>query len=349
MPDFEPYLTVRAVQPLVAGLEALGHAAASIVSAAGIDPSRLADPDSRVPQRAVSAFWRHALTATGDDFLGLHLGEAAPLESFEVHGYAILSSPTLRAAYRRACRYQRLIHEVNDLELEEGETQGALRHTLAGGRAAARQPAEFLATVWVRLGRRVVATDWSPTRVCFAHPAPADTREHVRIFRAPVQFSSGPTALHVPNAILDAVNPRADPGLGLVLDKYVENVLGQLPRRTTLGDRLRTWLLASLSDGEPRAAAAARALHLSVRSLHRGLATEHLTFRGLLAGLRQEQAAKLLADPRYNLSEVAFLLGFAELSSFHRAFKRWAGTTPAEFRAAARGALPPPGGPRTRA
>jgi len=200
-----------------------------------------------------------------------------------------------------------------------------------------------MATAWVRIGRLVAGSDWAPSLACFAHPAPADATEHTRVFAAPLRFSSLGNALHIPNPLLDVPNPRADASLGVVLDKYVAEVLGRLPRRTTLSDRLRAWLLGTLSDGEPGAAAAARALSLSVRSLHRGLRAENATFRALLDRLRHERAAHLLANQRYSVTEVAFLLGFSEQSSFCRAFKRWAGTTPAEFRASgpARGNVRP--------
>jgi AraC-like DNA-binding protein len=184
--------------------------------------------------------------------------------------------------------------------------------------------------------------------VCFAHEAPPAITEHERVFAALLRFSSGRTAMHIPNRLLDTVNPRADPSLGVVLDKYAQGVLGKLPRRTTLSQRLSSWLLGTLSDGEPGASAAARALGLSVRSLHRGLRAEDVTFRELLARLRYGRATTLLADPRYTASEVAFLLGFSELSSFYRAYKRWSGTTPADFRAAALGKRRAARGQRTR-
>lgn len=337
MPTWEPYVTARAVLPVVAGLEALRHPVARILAKAGIERAQLDDADAQVPQRVMSALWTHALTATKDDCLGIHLAEAAPIPSFEVHGHAMLSSRTLRDAYRRACRYQRLIHEVNDLTFEEGDREGVLSHALAGGRAASRHPAEFLATAWVRVGRLLTASDWAPSLVCFAHAAPVTTTEHARVFAAPVRFSSGRTAVHIPNGILDTVNARADASLGVVLDKYAQAILGKLPRRTTLSQRVSRWLLGTLSDGEPAASAAARALNLSVRSLHRGLRAEDVTFRELLARLRYGRATTLLADPGYTVSEVAFLLGFSELSSFYRAFKRWSATTPIDFRAAALG------------
>ena len=115
-----------------------------------------------------------------------------------------------RLPNHRACRYQRLIHEATDLSFEEGPREGVLRHALPGGLAVAQGPAEFLVTAWVRFGRLVTGRDWLPTRVCFAHQAPVDISEHHRVFGDGVLFSTGRTAMHVPNEILDVENARAD-------------------------------------------------------------------------------------------------------------------------------------------
>ncbi len=333
MKTWDPYITVRAVQPVVAALEALGHEVHVLLAESAIHRTVLDDADGRVPHSAMMVLWDRAQAVTGDDHLGIHLAEVAPIRSFEVHAYALLSSPTLRDAYRRACRYQRLIHEVTDLTFAEEADEGILRHALPGGRPVPRHPAEFLVTLWIRFGRLVTGDDWAPRLVCLAHEAPADPTEHARVFQAPVRFSSGRTAIHVPNHILDAQNPNADEGLVRVLDHYAEGLLKQMPAQATLSERVRSRLLDDLKDGVPLAKEVARALHMSLRTLHRGLQHEGTSFRELLRQLRQEHAAQLLANPRISIAEVGFLLGFSELSSFYRAFKRWTGKTPADFRA----------------
>ena len=174
MKTLEPHITVRAVQPVVAGLEALGHDVDEILARAPIRRKDLENADGRIPHRTMMEMWRSAIELTGDDNLGIHVALAAPVASFAVHAYALLSSPTLREAYRRGCRYQRLIHESTNLEFDEGQYEGVLRHSLPGGRAVPRHPAEFLATVWVRFGRLVTGGDWVPNAVCFAHTEPAD-------------------------------------------------------------------------------------------------------------------------------------------------------------------------------
>lgn len=335
MKKLEPNIAVRAVQPVIAALEALGHQVDDILAEAKISRATLQNADGRVPHSAMMLFWERARTITSDDHLGIHLAEAVPIQSFEVHSYALLSSSTLREAYRRACRYQRLIHEATDLTFDEESNEGVLRHALPGGRPVPRHPAEFLTTLWVRLGRLITGDDWAPSIVCFAHDSPNDTTEHQRVFRAPIRFSSGITAMHIPNHLLDSSNPRADANLASLLDRYADGLLKQAPRQASFAERVRAWLSNELNGGSPTISSAARALHVSERTLHRNLQNEGTSFRELLDQLRRERAVALLANPRCSVAEAGFLLGFAELSSFSRAFKRWTGKAPAEFRAEA--------------
>ncbi len=185
----------------------------------------------------------------------------------------------------------------------------------------------------MRFGRLVTGNDWSPRLVAFAHEAPTDTAEHQRVFRTSVQFVSGRTAIYLPTSILEAPNQQADPGLVSVLDDYADRLLEQMPSEATLSQRVRHQLMQDLKSGVPTAEDVAKELHMSVRTLHRTLQQEETTFRQLLSQLRHESAATYLADPTISIAEVAFLLGFNELSSFYRAFKRWTGQTPAQFRA----------------
>jgi AraC-like DNA-binding protein len=186
--------------------------------------------------------------------------------------------------------------------------------------------------IYLRFGRLVVGREWSPTLVCFDHDAPADTSEHSRVFAATVRFSSGVTSLHVVNEILDEPAAKGDPALLAIMDSYAAGLLEKAPGGPALSERIRTLLQQGLQDGVPTAEEAAAQLNMSVRSLHRGLKAEGSSYRGIADQLRHEQASSMLADPRYSTTEVGYLLGFSEISSFHRAFKRWAGVTPAEFR-----------------
>ncbi len=328
----EPGIAVRALESVVAGLEALGHDAQALVAAAGIDAAVLADPEGRVPHSEALALWREGVARTGDDLLGLHVAEAAPVDSFDVHAYAVVSSATLREGFGRACRYQRLIHEATQLTLAPDGDVEVLRHALPGGRPVPRQSAEFLLTAYVRLGRLAAGRDWVPREVRFAHAAPADTAEHARVFGAPLRFEAGENSLAIAPEVLDAPNPGADAGLLKVLDRHASDLLARVPVSSALSDRVRAFLLDAFGEGTPTAADAAGRLKMSARTLSRGLRAEGTTFKELLDQLRHERATALLADGRTSIAEVAYLLGFSDVSAFYRAFKRWTGATPAEFR-----------------
>ena len=330
--SWKPRLTVRALQPVIAGLEALGHPAETLLGEAGIPPSILADPEGHLPPGSMTKFWDRAVAITGDERLGMHVAVAAPINAFDVHAYAMLSSPTVRDAYHRACRYQRLINEATELTFTEGPEEAVLRHGLPGGGSVSRQPAEFLVTTWLRLGRLVAGSPWAPTQVFFAHDRPTDTREHAAVFGAPLQFTSGQTAMHIPVVVLELINPRADAMLVALLDRYATTLLERQPPLTTVSARVRAWLVEAHSAGVPVARKAAKALAMSERTLHRRLEQERTSFRKLLDQFRHETAVALLASRRHSIAEVAFLLGYSEISAFYRAFRRWTGRSPADLR-----------------
>jgi AraC-like DNA-binding protein len=332
----EARLTVRAINPLLSGLRAIGHDSGPLLEAAGIDAGQLRDPDVRVPMRAVLRLIDGAVAETGDDNLGLHLAEHADLGSGDVHFYAMLASRTLGDAYGRLCRYQRLIHDTSRIELESEPGRAMLRHVMTGHRAAPRHSAEFLLAVWVRAGRVITGIDWTPLDVHFIHAAPANVRDHTAFFRCPVHFGMPDNALILPESLLDTPCVRADESLIAVLDRYAADRIDPEPVTDDIVDRVRSTLADELKGGEPTATQLAARLKMSVRTLSRSLAAAGTSYREVLDSLRREQSLRHLAGNRFSISEIAFLLGFVELSSFHRAFKRWTGETPAEFRRRAR-------------
>ncbi len=328
-------LGVRGLIPVVAGLRALGHEPEPLLHGVGIEPALLADPDARVPAAHVMRLLAEGAAATGDADLGLHLALAAPLAAFDVHAYVFLSSPTLGAGYERLCRLQRLINDRAQLTLTRTGKRATLRHALAGGLAIPRHSAEFVVAGWLRIGRVATGRDWSPLAVRFAHPPPADTAALEAHFRCPIRFAAGENALDFDAALLDAPSTAADPGLLAVLERHAGMLLEQVPAAPSLAERVRAALPDALRRGDARAATIAARLHMSVRTLQRGLADEGTAFADILDGVRHQLAVRELTAGRLAISEIAFLLGFAELSSFYRAFRRWTGRTPADYRSAA--------------
>ena len=286
--------------------------------------------------RQVLGLIDHAVQVTGDEHLGLHLAQHAQPGSFDVHLYAMVSSATLGDAFQCLSRYQRLIHDSTEVRLDIEGDWARLRHRMPGGLAAPRHSAEFLLAAWVRGGRMATGTTWAPVEVRFAHPEPASSDEHRRFFGAPVRFLARENALVIPTALLELPCARADAALFTMLDRYAVDRLERAPRSAAIAERARAALVAALRHGEPSAAHVASRLKMSVRTLTRALAAEDTTYRRLLEQLRRDLAVRHLADARLSVTEIAFLLGFSELSAFHCAFRRWTGHSPSAFRAQSR-------------
>src|SRR5262245_13861367 len=250
----------------MSGLKTLGYDPVPFLLTQDIDDALLLDPDATVPMSACVGLLADGVRVTGDDNLGLHVAEHAELGSFDVHFYAMISSPTLGAAFERVCRYQRLIHETSQVRLEKSVDRAILSHRLAGGMAAPRQTAELLLTAWVRAGRVATRTRWSPAEMRFAHRAPLDSREHERFFGAPLRFSSGENALVLPAALLDLPCRRPDPSLLSLLDRYAADRLDGA-RAATFADRARAALSEELQSGNVTAHRLAARLNVSARTL----------------------------------------------------------------------------------
>ncbi|HYY42110.1 MAG TPA: helix-turn-helix domain-containing protein, partial [Pyrinomonadaceae bacterium] len=170
--------------------------------------------------------------------------------------------------------------------------------------------------------------------VSFQHPQPADTTEHRRIFRAPVHFDQPRNELVLDRALLALPLARADAGLCALLDRHAQELLARLPQRDDTTAQVRRLLSDALSGGDPNIAAVARQLGLSARTLQRKLRAEGTSYQDLLDLMRRDLARRYLQERDMAVCEVAYLLGFSGPSAFHRAFRRWTGVTPKEFRQA---------------
>lgn len=168
-------------------------------------------------------------------------------------------------------------------------------------------------------------------RVEFSHPRPADTGEHERIFECPVRFGADACQLVIARDVWDTPCPGRDPALFSLLDVHARTLLDQLASPDVVG-RVREAIEAELRGGNPKIESVARRLAMSPRTLQRRLRDQGVLFNDLLDAMRFRAAKSYLAQRDIASREVAYLLGFAEQSSFNRAFKRWSGQTPVEFR-----------------
>jgi AraC-like DNA-binding protein len=331
-------ILVRSVRKIADAVAARGVGAGELYRAVGLDPALLDDPDNRIPFAQFVALYEEGARLTGDDAFGLHVGEEASPELFDVLGYVLANSATLRESLARLVRYHSIWSGGADFSLEVAGERARLAYDYLGPLDGPRRhDAEMTLSIAVCFSRRVTGVDWAPREVCFRHPRPESTAEHERIFRAPVRFGRATNVLSFDRAVLDLPLTKADPGLCDILDRQARELLAKMPRPDHFAERVREAIREALSGGDPRLETVAQRLGLSARTLQRKLREEGASHQDLLDEVRCDLSKSYLRGRELAVCEVAYLLGFSEPSAFHRAFRRWTGTTPRAFRAARAG------------
>jgi AraC-like DNA-binding protein len=326
-------VSIKEVRLILATAAQDGVASGPLLAAGGVSRRLLADPDARVSQASFDRLIEQAIGLTGNPNLGLHAGELTrDVRVPDALHYALNTCTTLGEQYRLMCRYVGFLNTNAALALEVDGRVTRVTHVLRGGASRTRRHlAERALAALALLGRRHGGPGLVPREVWFAHPIPEDTSEHERIFRAPLRFEAPVDALMLDSAHLDVRVRDADPALRRVLEDYLARVLPETEPENLL-DTVRMRIRQGTHGRLPGIEAVAGALAMSPRTLQRKLSAHGTSFQQLATEVRQDLARQHLTDSRLSISEIAFLLGFADVSTFHRAFKRWTQQTPSAFR-----------------
>jgi AraC-like DNA-binding protein len=320
---------------LLSACDRLGLDTDQILAATGIDRAVVNDPDSRIPIELVDKLWHTAYELSNDPDLALHAIEVLPFGAYRVIDFLIWNAPTLGDALAKISDYFPLINDVVRLPFLVGDRFVTFAVQAPSDPAVITRPyAEYvLGAVFLRT-RINMHTPYRLARVEFTHPRPTSVLEHERIFACPVVFGADTCQMVIPREAWDAPRVGADPMLFSVLDGHARTLLDQQPADTTIVGRVRDAIGVALRGGDPGLESVAKQLGMSPRTLQRRLGEQSAIFNEVLDTMRFGAAKSYLAQRNIAATEIAYLLGFAEQSSFNRAFKRWAGQTPGEFRRA---------------
>jgi AraC-like DNA-binding protein len=313
-------------------LTARGYDVNALLRREGVDPVLLRDHDARLPHAAAIRLWQAAGELTNDTNLGLHVAEAIRPGLFGALDYALRTCANLGAAFTRLCTYHRLLHDAAHVELEMDRDHAILSHRLPLPGGAPRPVSEFILTAWLVTSRQATGVACAPVQVSFPHAAPVDTSELRRVFGCPLKFGQSRSELVLSRKLLDLPLLKADPVLQAIVEAQVVALLAKLPKAEATTDAVRRLLAEELPNGQPRLEQLAPRLHMSARTLHRRLEEEGTNFRRVLTEVRHELAVRHLVECQLAIGEIAFLLGFSEVSAFHRAFKHWTGHAPHAYR-----------------
>jgi AraC-like DNA-binding protein len=307
--------------------------ALALLEEANLTLHQIKDTSIRLRVRDQIRFLNLAAVALQDELLGFHLAQQPDLREFGFLYYISASSGQLGEALQKLARYSSIANEGVSLKYLSGTNVGISFRYIGVSRYQDRHQIEFFVAALIRLCRQLTGVRLVPFRVRLTHRRDDKRSELVKFFGGRVEFGATVDEVSFTLASKNIPIVSADHHLNKLLVIYCEEALRRRPiNRSSFRSDVENALVPLLPHGRAKLDEIARRLGVSRRTLARRLSAERLTFSAIVESLKIELAKRYMADEDLSISQVAWLLGYQEVSSFTHAFKRWTGKTPRQAR-----------------
>ncbi len=304
-----------------------------IFRGSGLDPAMIKEPRHRYPFDRIGDACIKVALLTDDPQIGLEAAKHYQPLDFHALGVTFLSSSTLLEALRRFDRYESVMNsEVDYSIIEKADRVDFICEGLDVEGDAKRIMEDARIAVIVDLCRMGVGNTLDPLEVAFTYPKPRRTGLYSDFFCCPVKFSARTSRISFTIADARRQFTAENRDLARGNDQILDRMLKTL-QSTDIVSRAKQAIVEELPSGTPTEDVIAKTVFLSSRTLSRRLSEAGTNYRELLAAVRQELAEQYVADPTISITEISYLLGFSDISSFSRAFKKWTGEPPVSYRA----------------
>jgi len=325
--------TLGSVSSLLAeALRQSGIDPAPLFDQAGIDISAAKDPDARVPTHRMLNLWSLAIEATDNPCIGLFASRHFQPAFLHGLGFSWLASDNLLDALNRLVRYSRLINTAIEFRVDtQAKTIDLV--VVVPDLFPNYVPAglDLGMAVFLRMCQLTTGDFLLPSHVVLQRQKPCCSEQFTKVFGPSIEYSASENRLCFDRELFTRPLTTSNPSLARINDQAVVDYLARFDR-SSISMKVRASIIELLPDGMPKQDNIAETLHVSLRSLQRRLKEEKTSFKHLMDETRYSLARQYLREHHRSISEITYLLGFSEPSNFTRAFKRWTGKTPAEFR-----------------
>ncbi|MWK54353.1 helix-turn-helix domain-containing protein [Pseudomonas otitidis] len=332
-------LSVGFVQNLAETLRAHGHDPVPLLDQYGLDAARLAEPRGRLSIPRYMRLGHAASQLLDEPALGLAMGRLGRFSQLGLAGVTAEQAPNVREAARALTRFEPLYAQNyrGQSSFHEDASGAWLRfYSISPYNAYNRFVVDSVLASWACQLGHLAGQALQPERVEIEFPAPTYAECYGELFGCPVEFGAATNQLRLSRATLALRNPAHCPSTWRQLLELCERELEHMTRTRSLRERIAQLLGPLLHGREPDLEEVAARLQLPTWTLRRKLAEEGTQFRSILNDTRRDLAMAYIRDTELAFGEIAYLLGFASAEAFQRAFKRWSGSTPGEFRRAQR-------------
>ena len=312
-------------------LESNGYEPRGLISREFYDPENESVYNDRVSWEALAAIEMKTYELIGDPALGLQMATHIHPSHMGALGHAWLASSSLRTALRRSQRFNRMLDEQVASQVEESETLVRVVYKLHREHPCPELAADGNLSCILALCRLNFGEELLPVEVTMIRPEPEDAQQWHDHFGVQVRFDQPTNSIAFSASDADHKLTSSNRELVQYLEDLIQRHLVHMDREN-IESRVRLAILEELPSGGVTEERMAELLNMSARTLHRKLSEGGTKFSTLLLEIRQELASRYIRDSKYTITEIAFMLGYAETSAFSRAFRNWFDTSPTEFR-----------------
>ena len=304
-----------------------------VLKKAKINMEILRNQDTRIRVVDMSRLWKLSRDITGDSCFGLSVATKSRPTTFHALGISILTSYSLDDVFTRLKRYSKAVSDAIECKtVDLGDDIALSFDPHDNGPRPSDESFDALMAIAADFFGLSTDNDIKLSKIEFMRKEPNDSEPFRKIFKVPLVFSASHNRIHIDKS--DLIKPflTANPEIARQNDQIIAEYLYRFDK-SGIGQQVYAKLIEMLPLGEPSLAKIAVAIGISMRSLSRYLRNENTTYREILIETRQYLAIEYLKQSHLSITDVAFRLGYAESSNFTRAFRRWFGCSPSEYRA----------------
>ena len=319
------------MQAFVSALEARGIDPAVVFDEAGISIQVTSDPLKRISETDVGLLFQASVKATDDPGFGIAVGERMQPGNLHALGFGLLSSSTLRDFYERICNYYQVVSQSADFKSYDTDGESILAATNLAA-TVCYETRDAWMTMMVRFLRFLYQQEVNPLWIELSRPTPASGAQlYIDYFKCPVRFGCAEDRVAMDSSVMDRQLSGANPDMAQHNDEIVMQYLAQMDHNDVV-NRVRRYIIEDLASGLLSKQGVADKMHMSPRNLQLKLAAQDTTFQDTLDSTRMKLATGYIGQSHLAITEIAYLLGFSDASNFTRAFRRWFGVSPREYR-----------------
>jgi len=312
-------------------LAAYGLDPRQVIDAKHYRPGTVASKNKRITFPEFDVIYSRVVELIRDPALGVHSAQHLHPSHLGALGHAWMASSSLREALRRLDRYSHMFNELVEIRTAEKPDRIRVFYEIASQPSNPDILADAHLACILGLCRLNFGLGLMPLNVNLRRPQPADFKPWLEFFGPIVRFGQAEDSMDISAVDADVQSTSSDSDLVQMHEDVIRKHLSRI-KRDNIANRARLTIMELLPSGRVTGEDMARELNMSIRTLRRKLGEKDETVRSLLTNVRKDLAQRYIRNEDYNITEIAFLLGFADSSAFSRAFKNWFGQSPSEAR-----------------